>query len=176
MFGSYTSRAKDVMVSTGLDYAKMRNIKNEIEKTSKSKSEARGRFAKAMFAVLIINSMAVVGRDELRDKLYDRESKLSFFSKILKSWSGLIFGVRDISNAIFRSLERGTSYGISVDMSPVSAVPELTKDMVFNFVEALDGDEDAALKALDKAAELSLTAGMGLPYKPVRNIIRTIGE
>ncbi len=180
MFGSATSRFKDVMIATGLDAKRLKQLQQEavlktqnVEGFENRQAAAKARFVKSIFAVLVVNTAAVMTRDEIRNALYNRESKLSFASKILKSWSGLMFGVRDVSNAIFRSLDKGTSYGVDTQMSPISLIPELTARAGFNIIDAIEsGDEKAALRAVDSTLNLVLTGKYGLPYQPAKSLTK----
>ena len=170
MFGSFTNRAKDLMVSSAVDVRVMQALHKDAISSTKNPAEAKARFAKSVFMVMVLSTGAAIGRDELRNMIRNKESKLNFAQKIIKGWSGYVFGLRDVSNAIFHQIDSG--YGTDVKLSPVTAPLDWTKEWYIAFNSAIKGEEGASLDLADSTAKLILQGGKGLPYSNVKNIFK----
>jgi len=154
MFGSFTNQALNLT---------RRSYREAVRTGDK---QAYAKFSKSLMVIFVINTLGVMAIDDLRDRLYGREGK-SFVGKVLSSWSGYMFFVRDLASSVISKIERGTFLGYDVSI-PVSRIPELLSNVIANGVTVLSEEDikkrkKAATNFVDDSLELT-TMLSGIPY------------
>lgn len=159
MFGSFTNQALNLV----------RRSYREGERTGDY-----GPLATSLFTIFVLNTLGVMAIDGIRDRIYQRESG-SLPGRILNSWAGYMFFLRDLSTSVISKIERGTFMGYDVSL-PISRVPELMANVIANGVALLDentpkGKRDkAAERFVDDALALALMLN-GIPYETPKKLV-----
>lgn len=169
MFGSYTNTAYSLLMRT---YADSKRGNDPL---------ADAKFMRAAWAILFINTLAMIGREELRDQFYGRPDKKqsTWWGVALRSWAGLIFGVRDVVGPVTRAAERETPFGGSIEL-PTSRVAQLTYDALTSAIFMFKAKnakqrEKRMIRFLDKGAEAFLMT-QGLPYSAPKKVVESTIE
>jgi len=160
MFGSFTNQALNL---TRRSYREARRTGDKA---------AYAKFSKSLMVIFVINTLGVMAIDDIRDWLYGREGKTTT-GKILGSWSGYMFFVRDLASSVISKIERGTFLGYDVSL-PISRVPELLSNTIANGVTVLSEKDikkrnKAAKNFIDDSLELS-TMMSGIPYSTPKKL------
>jgi hypothetical protein len=166
VFGSFTNRVYSQI------HREMGRYKRA--KTTEEKSDAFNRVVKVLFLAFVVQTAGMLARDEIRDIAYGRKDKNKNIPlRILKAWSGYVFGVRDIVGSAVSKAERGGFAGYDVDYvteTPIQLMADLlTAALVFASDASKKKRDKAALRLVDLAVEL-LFLRFGLPYQNIKNL------
>jgi len=161
MFGAFTNQALNLM----------RRTYREVRRTGDKAAYAK--CAKALFLILVVNTMGVMAIDEIRNRLYGRKGT-SIAGRILNTWTGYMFFVRDLASSVISKIEKGTFLGYDVEL-PIQRVPELLSNVIANGVKVFTEKSDkkrskAATRFVDDAFNLILTM-QGIPYETPKKLI-----
>jgi len=158
MFGSFTNQALNLV----------RRTYRESQRTGNYDS-----LAKALFVIFVVNTMGVMAIDEVRNRIYKRDGG-SIPGRILNSWSGYVFYLRDLTASVVSKIEKGTFMGYDVSW-PIAKVPQLLSDAVSNgmglaFEKNKKKREKMAIRLVDDALNLTLMLN-GVPYQTPKKLI-----
>jgi hypothetical protein len=166
MFGSFTNQALNLI----------RRTWREAQRTKDP--AAYKKVAQVLFLIFAVNTAAVMGIDEIRDRIYGRKKRLTkrtWYGRILDSWSGYMFFIRDIMRAAVSVMERGEFRGYDVEW-PIGRLAEATKDAIGNGMGALTETkssrkrEKKAIHFIDNALS-ALLMSVGIPYETPKKIV-----
>ena len=140
--------------------------------------QANAKLARALFYVVVVNTLAIIGIDEIRDRFYGRESS-SFIGRILKGLSAYFFFIRDLTASVISKIEKGTFLGFDVS-SPIQRPIQLMTDSLASGYTAINAKNKskrnkAATKFVNSSLEFLLMT-RGLPYQTPKRIITATGE
>lgn len=200
MFGSFTNQAFNLLVRTYMEQKtagvqlqllesnfneraraesqKEQEWSEKMDAARKEKHESDAKFAKALIAIMVLNTLGIVAKEKVRDWLYDREGA-PFLSTVLKSWTGLVFGVRDVAAPIIDGMLDEKWFGNDVSL-PIHRPIQLTVDVPLSLGRAIfpknkADREKQTKKFVDQSMELILMR-YGLPYRTPKKIIKAVGE
>ena len=165
MFGSFTNRVLNMIRREWRSYKRA--------KTPKEKSKSMKRLAQILFLAGVVNTVGMIGRDDLRDFLYGRKNKnKKLMLRVLKNWSSYIFIIRDIMNSAVSMSERGI-FGYDVDYVTDKAF-QLPANIISSTMKLFYGKNDkerqkAAIDFADGMTEL-IFLSKGLPYQNFKNL------
>lgn len=163
MFGSFTNQALNLT---------MRSYREAVRTGDPA---AYAKFSKALFLIFIVNTLGVVAIDELRDLILARKNKSSFIAKILSSWAGYLFFVRDVASSVISKVEKGTWLGYDVEI-PIQRIPNLLANTIANGVGTITPNitarkrERLTKRFIDKGLECLLMFH-GIPYKTPKQLV-----
>ena len=166
MFGAFTNQALNLM----------RRSYREAQRTKDP--AAYSKLAKSIFYVLVVNTLVVMGIDEIRDRFYGRKGG-SFLGRILKSWSGYVFFLRDLTTSVISKIEKGTFLGYDVSSPIQRPVELLANSLAEGYRTLLAKNKSKRKKAAKKFADNSLEflfMTRGIPYQTPKKIIQATGE
>jgi hypothetical protein len=164
MFGSFTNQAYNLIRRTIYD-----------AHVSKDPAAVK-KLAWTLVAVMVINPLAVIGVDRLKDKLLGREPEDPWWDYV-DSIAGYLFFVRDIAKSFTSMMQKGTLFGYDVDVSVLRPINDLIRGMV-TLIEAM-GEQNPiqrkkkALRGVDLIIASTMTF-VGIPYYTPRNIAKGI--
>ena len=158
MFGSFTNQALNLV----------RRTSRESQRTGNYDS-----LAKALFVVFVVNTMGVMAIDEVRNRIYKRDGG-SLPGRILTSWSGYVFFLRDLTASVVSKIEKGPFLGYDVSW-PIAKVPQLLSDIVVNGSGMMTEKnqkkrEKMAMRFVDDTLNLILMLN-GVPYQTPKKLI-----
>lgn len=161
MFGAYISGARN-MIERAAIHAQRTQTR-----------ESYNALAMALFGVFVLNTLAMLARDDARDYLLKRKQRPWTIGRIARIWTGYIFGLRDIASSIINKLERGTYVGKDPEI-PLERVGEVFTDAATHGFNTMLGPnhkrEKSAKKFVDKGIEFYLMT-RGIPYRTPKAII-----
>ena len=162
MFGAFTNQALNLM----------RRTYREARRTGEPAAYAK--LAKTLFLILVVNTLGVMSIDEIRNRLYKKKDRPSIAGRILNTWAGYMFFVRDIANSVISKVEKGTFLGYDVEL-PVQRVPELLSNVLANGVKMMSDKthskrKKAAIRFIDDGLNLLLTM-QGIPYATPKRML-----
>ena len=162
MFGAFTNTALGLM----------RRTYREALRTGEPAAYAK--LAKVLFLILVVNPLGVMAIDEIRNRLYRRKDRPSIAGRILNTWAGYMFFVRDLANSVISKVEKGTFLGYDVQL-PVQRIPELLSNVFANGVKMMSDKtpakrKKAAVRFVDDSLNLILTM-QGIPYQTPKKMI-----
>jgi GNAT superfamily N-acetyltransferase len=154
MFGSFTNQALNLT---------RRSYRDAVRTGDK---EAYIKLSKSLMTIFVINTLGVMAIDEIRNRIYGRKGG-SIAGRVLSSWAGYMFFVRDLASSVISKVERGTFLGYDVNL-PISRIPELLSNSIANGVTTLTEKDTkkrkkAVVNFIDDSLELSLML-YGIPY------------
>lgn len=167
MFSSFTNR---VLNMARRDWRAWQRAK-----TPDEKSKALNRFAQVMLLAGVVNTIGLIGRDEIRDLAYGRDDKKKkVILRVLRAWSGYLLIIRDVVNSGVSMAERGV-FGYDVDY-PTDKVLQIPANILASFLKMMTATdkkkkEKAAVRFSDQFVELIFLT-KGLPYQNVKNLAR----
>jgi len=127
-----------------------------------------------LFLILVVNTLGVMAIDEIRDRITKKKKKPSIAARILNTWTGYMFFIRDLANSVISKVERGTFAGYDVEL-PIQRIPQLLSNVLANSVKAFSDEtpakrKKAAMKFVDDGLNLLLMSA-GIPYSTPKRII-----
>jgi len=157
MFGAFTNQALNLVRRTSREGTRTGNY---------------DALAKSLFVIFIVNTLGVMAIDEIRNRIYKRDGG-NVFGRILNSWSGYVFFLRDLVSSVVSKIERGTFMGYDVSW-PITRVPELISNVAANGVTMMTEEnkakrEKAARKFVDDSLNLTLMLN-GIPYETPKKL------
>ena len=168
-FSSYTNQALNLLRRTFNDAVRTR------------KPAAIKRAAKAFVAIMVLNTLGNVAVNELRNIIYGKPEKErdKFFVRILKSWAGMFYIVREIVQSLSSKIKKGTYAGYDIDL-PTLRVGDLFVNTMAHFFRMMGigsktKRKKEALKFIDDSAELIFTLN-GIPYSAPRKMTEAVVE
>ncbi len=158
MFGAFTNQALNLT----------RRTWREAQRTGNYEP-----LAAAIFTIFILNTMGVMAIDEIRNRIYKRDAG-SVYGRILNSWAGYVFFLRDLASSVISKIERGTFMGYDVSW-PISKVPQLMSDIVANGVGMMtEKNQRKRAKMAERFVDDSLNLILmlnGIPYQTPKKLI-----
>jgi len=163
MFGAFTNQALNLTRRAGREGARTGNY---------------DYLAKTLFVLFIVNTLGVMAIDEVRNRIYKRDGG-NVYGRILNSWAGYVFFLRDLASSVISKIERGTFMGYDVSW-PITKVPELMSDVIVNGVGIVTEKNKAkrekmAGRFVDDALNLGLMLN-GIPYQTPKKLIKAAVE
>ena len=162
MFGAFTNQALNLM----------RRTYREARRTGEP--AAYTKLGKVLFLILVVNTLGVMAIDEIRDRITKKKKKPSIAARILNTWAGYMFFIRDLANSVISKVERGTFAGYDVQL-PIQRVPELLSNVLANAVKAFSDKtpakrKKAAMRFIDDGLNLLLMT-QGIPYQTPKRLV-----
>ncbi|MDO9534772.1 MAG: hypothetical protein Q7J85_05450, partial [Bacillota bacterium] len=162
MFGAYISGARNLIERAAINAQR--------EKTQ----ESYNALAMSLFGVFVLNTLAILARDDLRDYLLKRKQAPWTVGRILRIWTSYVFGLRDVASSVINKLERGTFVGRDPEI-PLHRVGEVFTDAATHGLNTMLGPDHKraknAEKFIDKSIEFFLMT-KGIPYRTPKAIIK----
>ena len=155
MFSSFTNQAQNLLVRTAQEGKRTGNWKP---------------FAISLVVLLVVNPLAIMAIDDLRDKLYGRDDKddprKGFFFKWLKNVSGYLYFFRDFMQNVLTGYDTETP--MTKWLNDIGETVGRGVQTIFSWEDTAKRDANA-LKFADKAIETLLTF-MGIPYSTPKKV------
>ena len=159
MFSSFTNQAHNLLVRSAQEGKRTGNWKP---------------FATSLVVLLVVNPLAIMAIDGLRDKLYGRDDKdnprKGFFFKWLKNVSGYLYFFRDFMQNVLTGYDTETP--MTKWLNDIGETVGHGVQTVFNW-EDPERRKKSAIKFADKAVETILIF-IGVPYSTPKNIAKAV--
>jgi hypothetical protein len=159
MFSSFTNQAHNIIVRTAREGKRTGNWKP---------------FATTMVVLMVINPLAIMGIDGLRDKLYGRDDRedprKNFFFKWLRNVSGYLYFFRDFMQNTLTGHETETP--MTKWINDISETVGYGVQTLFNWEDPERRDRNA-IRFVDEFVETMLTF-LGIPYSTPKNVTKAV--
>jgi hypothetical protein len=155
MFSSFTNQAQNLIVRTAKEGKRTGNYKP---------------FVTAMFVLLVLNPMAVMFIDSMRDKLYGRDNdddpRKGWVANWFKSVAGYIYFVRDLAQKAIS--------GYDIETPATKWLNDFAEAISYGIAAVLNLDDEAKrdkyiVKFADNALETALTYA-GIPWSTPKKL------
>jgi len=174
-FSSYTNQAYNMLVRSMMDTTRTK------KGTAEHKAAVK-RTTAAFVSVMAINTLGNIGVNELRRLAYGRkrEDDDKLYARILSSWAGMFYIVRDLTSSVMSKVRRGIFAGYDINL-PVGRVANLFGNVMARSFRMLDlttskkKRKKEALKFLDESMDLTFSL-IGLPYSTPRKLVGRIAK